>query len=319
MQVDELKTDFIGTVSVGTTGAFSYITSDGRLIPSVRGAADDGGAGDAQGDTGDGAGGANAGSGGQANSDGGNNTDSDKVVFDAGQQAKIQTLIDDAYKKALLKGTESGNAKTEKLLADIKTLEEKLDSKGKDKSNSDEVTKAIEELNNKHAEEMEKITGKLSNMNEGNKRSAILSAVAKHNVIDASQITNLLWNNIGVSENGEITVKGEGGVPKIDINNGGAPMTIDTFVESWLKENPHHLRSSGSAGGGSGSSKFGGDGGSGIDFSNPQAVRDAPIGELKAALSAGVEIEGSRGQKFGFKGSENKFLARRKERIAEGK
>lgn len=269
--------------------------------------------GDNQGDA------TNAGTSGQANSDGGNNTDSGKVIFSPEQQAKLQTLIDDTYKKALLKGTESGNAQTEKLHADIKALEEKLAGKGKDKSSNDEVTKAIEELNTKHAEEMKEVVGQLSNMNEGNKRSAILSAVAKHNVIDASQITNLVWNNIEITDAGEIVVKGEGGSPKIDINNGGAPMTIDTFVEGWLKENPHHLRASGSAGGGSGGSKFGGDKGSGIDFNDPQAVRDAPIGELKAALSAGVEIEGSRGQKFGFRGSENKFLTRRKERIAEGK
>lgn len=242
---------------------------------------------------GDGQGG-NAATGGKGNSDGGGNTDSSKVEFSPEQQVRIQSLVDDAYRRAFSKASGSAASPLElaALRAEIEELKGKaqaLSAEGKTDTN-EEMKKAIEELNEKHALEMKGVTVKLAGMTDDKKRAMILSAVAKHQVMDAAEVTTLVWNNIEVAEDGSLTVKGEGGAPKVDINNGGQPMSLDTYITGWLNERPHHVRSTPSQGAGSQGSRGNGNGGV-KTISREEFNSLTPAKQREVALSTEVKVQ----------------------------
>ena len=74
------------------------------------------------------------------------------------------------------------------------------------------------------------------------------------------------------------------------------------------------MRSSGLAGAGSKSAKFGKPGAR-HDLSDPNAWRSMPREDLDRLLKEGINIHGSQGQVFGFKDVQNPFKEARKRKF----
>ena len=228
-----------------------------------------------------------------------------KTEFTSEQQAKVQGLIDDAYKRAYSKA-QSNSPDIDRLKAELATLKTG-DGKGKESEEVKTLTAALDKLKadlaKKDARELD---------------DSIFKEVAKFNVMDISEVTTLLRGNIKPDEDGTPIVVNSDGSPRLNLNaTPTRPMTISEMITDWLKTRPHHLRASGRQGSGSSGAKFGGEGGKEYDLSNPEVIRTMPREELDKAMVGGIEVVGSAGQVFRFKQSGNAFTEARKNRFAK--
>ena len=189
----------------------------------------------------------------------------ERVAFSPDQQARVQELIDSAYKRAYSKATGSG-------------------------VRSDEV---------------KRLEGEIDKFKEYKKNSMIVSAISRHNVVDVSEVAELIAPRLNFDDKGGLGVR-DGAT--------GQNVGIEEYVTNWLGERPHHLRSSGRAGAGSMSAKFGSST-SQHDLSDPGAWRSMPREDLDRLLKEGINIHGSGGQVFGFKDVQNPFKEARKRKF----
>ncbi len=103
--------------------------------------------------------------------DGPLNADGGKVMFQPEQQARVQELIDDAYKKAYAKAMRGRNS----------------------------------------GEEVERLKTEVERLKDERKSAALLRALSRHNVVDAEEVTELLRNRVRTEEDGSLTVAGLAG------------------------------------------------------------------------------------------------------------
>lgn len=68
----------------------------------------------------------------------------------------------------------------------------------------------------------------------------LLSAAAKFNAVAPEQVKALLVNSVQLSEDGEPVVVDNKG--NIRYSDSGTPVTIDDYVQEFLKTNPHFVR-----------------------------------------------------------------------------
>lgn len=99
-----------------------------------------------------------------------------KVSFLPEQQARVQELIDEAYRKAFAKAqrTISGGADVERLKAEVERLKDER------------------------------------------KSAALLRAISRHNVVDADEVTELLRSRVRIDEDGSFRVIGESGAARVN-------------------------------------------------------------------------------------------------------
>ncbi len=107
-------------------------------------------------------------------------SESAKVVFTPEQQARVQELIDDAYRRAYAKATRSRVP----------------------------------------AEEVERLRSELDALREERKMAAILRAVSRHNVVDAGEVAELIKGRVKIDETGNITVLADSGSSLINSEGG---------------------------------------------------------------------------------------------------
>ncbi len=157
--------------------------------------------------------------------------------------------------------------------------------------------------------DMESMTSEIGVLKEDQKVASILRALSRHNVVDAGEVSELIRPHMVQVDNGGFAVE-EG-------NNGGGLMAIDEYVDTWLSERPHHLRSSGSIGGGSRGAFYGGRR-TRQNLSDPSAWRTMPRDDLDKLLSEGVSVQGLSGQVFKFKDVKNPFLEAKRRKIKNG-
>lgn len=198
-----------------------------------------------------------------------NGGEKDKISFHPEQQAKVQKLIDEAYRKAYAKAQRN------------------VSSSG----------------------EVEELKGEIEKLRQEKKTSTLLRSIARHNVVDAEEVADLLRDKIRLDDYGNCTVVGDAG--STVINNTGSPMGVEEFVATWLSERPHHLRSSGSSGAGSESVRFGGSVRR-YDLTDPAAWRNMPREDLDAILREGVNVQGAAGQLYRFRDVTNPFTQAKK-------
>lgn len=67
----------------------------------------------------------------------------------------------------------------------------------------------------------------------------LLNAAAKHKAVNPEQVQALLRNNLRLGESGEAEVLDSTGAVRYD--DGGNPVTVEAYVDEWLKANPHFL------------------------------------------------------------------------------
>lgn len=99
-----------------------------------------------------------------------------KVSFLPEQQAKVQELIDEAYRKAYAKAQRSRGG----------------------------------------SEEVERLKGEVDRLREEMKTSALLKSISRHNVVDAEEVAELLKGRIKADEDGRLKVLGETGAPRVN-------------------------------------------------------------------------------------------------------
>ncbi|MBI5885374.1 MAG: hypothetical protein HZB85_02185 [Deltaproteobacteria bacterium] len=100
-----------------------------------------------------------------------NGGDSTRVTFAPEQQAKVQELIDSAFKKAYSKAQKSSAG----------------------------------------SEEVERLKGEVERLKEDRKTNAVLRAVSRHNVVAPDEVADLLRGRVRVEEDGGISVVNDAG------------------------------------------------------------------------------------------------------------
>lgn len=187
----------------------------------------------------------------------------DSVAFTPQQQSRVQELIDDAYKKAFQKASRVPSGAPE----------------------LDELKKEVERL-------------------KGDKLMAsVLRAVARHNVVDAEEVAELISRRVALDASGRA------------VANDAPNSDIDEYVHGWLLERPHHLRASMAQGAGSIGARYEGKGRP--NLSDPFVWRNMPREDVDRLLKEGVDVHGG-GQVFRFKNVGNPFLEARKRRFKTG-
>lgn len=193
--------------------------------------------------------------------------ESSKGGFSPEQQARVQTLIDDAYRKAYSKASRTGVG-----------------------------------------EELEGLKKELSSLKEDRLSSAVLRVVAKRNVVDAQEVTELIGRHVRMDEGGRVSAEGD------TIGADGGRLGLDEFVDSWLADRPHHLRAQSSQGAGSHAARFS-TRSAHHNLSDPQSWRKMPREELDKYLKDGVNVQGAGGQVFRFRNVQNPFVEARKRKF----
>lgn len=203
--------------------------------------------------------------------------ESTKVTFAPEQQARVQELIDSAFKKAYSKAQRASGSN----------------------------------------DEVDRLKTEVEKLKDERKMNVLLRAVTRHNVVAADEVTELLRSKVRVEEDGTMSVAGESG--GVMINSLGAPMSVEDYVGLWLKERPHHLRASGSAGAGSHPLRTASASGRSYNTGDPASWRTMPREDLDRLMKEGVKVHGAAGQTYTFKDVKNPFLdARRHKAFGKG-
>ncbi|VAV82541.1 hypothetical protein MNBD_DELTA01-1636 [hydrothermal vent metagenome] len=195
--------------------------------------------------------------------------ESARVSFTPEQQGRVQTLIDDAYRKAYSKAARGAGA----------------------------------------GEELAGLKKELESLKEDRKSSAVLRAVAKRNVVDAQEVTELIGRHVRMDDSGRLSVSSDAA--------DGVPVGLEEYVDQWLAERPHHRRAQGSQGAGSRGARFSG-GHTRYNLTDPQSWRTMPREQLDKYLKDGVNVQGAGGQVFRFRDVQNPFVEARKRKFNSG-
>ncbi len=102
--------------------------------------------------------------------------ESSKVTFSHEQQAKVQGLIDDAYRKAYAKAQRSRTS----------------------------------------SEEVERLASEVERLKEDKKMALLYRGISRHNVVDAEEVAKLIGDRVRVDEDGNATVVNGSGSAKIN-------------------------------------------------------------------------------------------------------
>ena len=111
-----------------------------------------------------------------AEGDGRTGEDARKVTFFPEQQARVQELIDEAYRKAYSKAQKARGG----------------------------------------AEEVEKLKGEVERLKEERKTSSLLKTISRHSVVDVEEVAELVKGRVRLEEDGSLRVLGESGAVKIN-------------------------------------------------------------------------------------------------------
>ena len=67
----------------------------------------------------------------------------------------------------------------------------------------------------------------------------ILEAAAKHRAVNPDQVKALIRNAVRLNQDGEVEVLDDKGSVRYD--DSGRPLSVDSFVQTWLQSNPHFV------------------------------------------------------------------------------
>lgn len=68
----------------------------------------------------------------------------------------------------------------------------------------------------------------------------ILDAAARHRAVNPEQVKALIRSSVRLNEDGDVEVLDEKGQVRYD--DGGRPVSVDNFVQTWLQQNPHFVQ-----------------------------------------------------------------------------
>ena len=67
----------------------------------------------------------------------------------------------------------------------------------------------------------------------------IVDAAARYRAVNPDQVKALIRNNVRLNQDGEVEVLDDKGGVRYD--DSGRPVSVDSFVQSWLQSNPHFV------------------------------------------------------------------------------
>lgn len=67
----------------------------------------------------------------------------------------------------------------------------------------------------------------------------IVDAAARYRAVNPEQVKALIRNQVRLNQDGEVEVLDDKGVVRYD--DSGKPLSVDSFVQSWLQNNPHFV------------------------------------------------------------------------------
>ena len=68
----------------------------------------------------------------------------------------------------------------------------------------------------------------------------VIDAAARYRAINPEQVKALIRNNLRLGAEGEVEVLDREG--KVRYDDSGRPLSVDSFVQNWLQENPHFVQ-----------------------------------------------------------------------------
>ncbi len=144
------------------------------------------------------------------------------------------------------------------ILAKTKTqLERKFASKYEDLGDPDQVREILTQHQKREQEqamkrgEFDKILQELASKKDAEiqKRdrviesfkleTPVIDAAARYRAVNPEQVKALIRNNLRLSSEGEVEVLDREG--KVRYDDSGRPLSVDSFVQTWLQENPHFV------------------------------------------------------------------------------
>lgn len=69
--------------------------------------------------------------------------------------------------------------------------------------------------------------------------SPIVDAAARYRAVNPEQVKALIRNQVRLNSEGDVEVLDDKGVVRYD--DSGKPVSVDSFVQSWLQQNPHFV------------------------------------------------------------------------------
>jgi hypothetical protein len=99
-----------------------------------------------------------------------------------------------------------------------------------------EFDKVIQELAAKKDAEIQKRDRVIESFKV---ETPIVDAAARYRAVNPEQVKALIRNQVRLSPDGEVEVLDEKGVVRYD--DSGKPVSVDSFVQSWLQSNPHFV------------------------------------------------------------------------------
>ena len=70
--------------------------------------------------------------------------------------------------------------------------------------------------------------------------SPLLDAAARHRAVNPDQVKALIRNNVRLGQDGEVEVLDTEG--KVRYDDSGRLLSVDSYVQNWLQENPHFVQ-----------------------------------------------------------------------------
>lgn len=297
--------EIVGTIKAkGGSKAFSYVFSDGSIVPAIMG-----GAGEGDGSNGNG---------GQDNAgNNGGNGGAQKVEFSPEQQAKVQELIDGSFSKAYGKAKQEFDAKLTIEIEKLKSgnggqpgAEKKVEPNAEMKAALDALKTRDEQRESERQKEKAEALHEIKN-------ARITKEIGGFDVHGHDEIANLVASHFDINpETKEVFVKGVDGSPKISLQT-GEKMTPKEFLASWLKDRPHYQKAAGSQGAGSQGAMFGPGGGQKYNLQDPQSIRNMPKEDFEKLLKEGVNVHLPSGQTMKFREQKNPFLEARRAKFKQ--
>jgi hypothetical protein len=99
-----------------------------------------------------------------------------------------------------------------------------------------EFDKVIQELASKKDAEIQKRDKIIESFKV---EAPIVDAAARYRAVNPEQVKALIRNQVRLNQEGEVEVLDDKGVVRYD--DSGKPVSVDSFVQSWLQSNPHFV------------------------------------------------------------------------------
>jgi hypothetical protein len=232
-------------------------------------------------------------------------------------QAKVQSLIDDAYTRAYAKANKAKTGSDTELQnanQQIEDLKKQVAAGNKKPTGNVIDPDEMAAINKAHQDREAELTRQLEDnnktMQQDRKNRALIDSLSDKEVVNITDTMNLMQPFISFDDEGNMVVLNENGNPKHTAD--GGLMTVKDFASSFLEDRQYLVK--GSQGGGGSQSAVFSEGGK-INIETPEQYRALSREQKDAIKKQGIKM--TVGNKVvSFKETKNPFIDAKKRGIA---